>query len=64
MDNDPTPFIDMIINECADSEIVFFMDGFSSYNQIYIKKEDQHKTTFFCHVDGSKWFIKKVRENT
>ena len=24
------------------------MDGFSGYNQIQIKKEDQHKTTFIC----------------
>ena len=24
------------------------MDGFSSYNQIHIKKEDQHKTNFIC----------------
>ena len=24
------------------------MDGFSSYNQIQIKTEDQHKTTFIC----------------
>ena len=24
------------------------MDGFSEYNQIQIKPEDQHKTTFIC----------------
>ena len=24
------------------------MDGFSRYNQIQIKPEDQHKTTFIC----------------
>jgi hypothetical protein len=24
------------------------MDGFSGYNQIQIKPEDQHKTTFIC----------------
>ena len=24
------------------------MDGFSGYNQIQIKLEDQHKTTFIC----------------
>ena len=24
------------------------MDGFSDYNQIQIKPEDQHKTTFIC----------------
>ena len=25
-----------------------FMDGFFNYNQIQIKPEDQHKTTFIC----------------
>lgn len=24
------------------------MDGFSNYNQIQIRPEDQHKTTFIC----------------
>ena len=24
------------------------MDGFSGYNQIHIKHEDQHKTDFIC----------------
>jgi hypothetical protein len=27
------------------------MDGFSGYNQIQIKPEDQHKTTFICPWD-------------
>ena len=27
---------------------IFFMDCFSRYNQIKIKPEDQHKTTFIC----------------
>ena len=30
------------------SEVFWFMDGFSRYNQIQIKPEDQHKTTFIC----------------
>jgi hypothetical protein len=46
-DNFPTPFIDQILNECAGSEVFYFMDGFSGYNQIQIKPEDQHKTNFF-----------------
>jgi hypothetical protein len=41
-----TPFIDQILDECVGSEVFFFMDGFSGYNQIQIKSEDQHKTTF------------------
>jgi hypothetical protein len=47
-DNYPTPFIDQIIDECTGCEAFSFMDGFSSYNQIQIKPEDQHKTTFIC----------------
>ena len=27
------------------------MDGFSGYNQIQIKPEDQHKTAFICASD-------------
>ena len=46
-DNYPTPFIDQIIDAYAGSEFFSFMDGFSRYNQIQIKPEDQHKTTLF-----------------
>jgi hypothetical protein len=47
-ENFPTSFIDQILDECSGSEIFSFMDGFSSYNQIQIQPEDQHKTTFIC----------------
>jgi hypothetical protein len=47
-DNYPTPFIDHIIDECTSCEAFSFMDGFLGYNQIQIKPEDQHKTTFIC----------------
>ena len=47
-DNFPTPFIDQILDECARSEVFFFMDYFFGYNQIQIKPEDQHKTAFIC----------------
>jgi hypothetical protein len=45
-ENSPTPFIDQIIDYCVKCEAFSFMDGFSSYNQIKITPEDQHKTTF------------------
>jgi hypothetical protein len=45
-DNFPTPFINQIVDECTCCEVFSFMDGFSGYNQIQIKPEDQHKTTF------------------
>jgi hypothetical protein len=47
-DNFPTPFIDQIVDECVGCEVFSFMDGFSGYNQIQIKPEDQHKTAFIC----------------
>jgi hypothetical protein len=47
-DNFPTPFVDQIVDDCVKSEIFSLMDGFSSYNQINIAPEDQHKTTFIC----------------
>jgi hypothetical protein len=47
-DNFPTPFIDQILDECVGSEVFSLMDRFLGYNQIQIKPEDQHKTTFIC----------------
>ena len=47
-DNYPTPFIDQIIDECARCEIFSFLDGFSRYNQINIRPQDQSKTTLIC----------------
>ena len=47
-DNYPMRFIDQIIYACMGSEVFLFMDGFSRYNQIQIKPEDQHKTAFIC----------------
>jgi hypothetical protein len=47
-DNFPTPFIDQILDECEGGEVFSFMDRFLGYNQIQIKLEDQHKTTFIC----------------
>jgi hypothetical protein len=36
-DNLPNPFIDQILDECMGSEVFYFMEGFSGYNQIKIK---------------------------
>ena len=47
-DNYPMPFIDQIIDACVGSELFSFMYGFSGYNQIQIKPEDQHKIDFIC----------------
>ena len=45
-DHFPTPYIHQIIDNCVESVIFSFMDGFSSYNQIEILPSDQHKTEF------------------
>jgi len=47
-DNYPTLFMDQIIDNCVESVIFTFMDGFSGYNQINILPLNQHKTTFIC----------------
>ena len=47
-ENYPMPFIDQILDDCFGDEIFSFMDGFYGYNQIQIKPEAQHKTTFIC----------------
>ena len=45
-DNFPTPHIDQIIDNCVESVIFSFMDGFSGYNQIEILPTNQHKMAF------------------
>jgi len=48
-DNLPNMFINYIVNECAGCEVFSFMHGFSGYDHIQIKPEDQNKTTFIYH---------------
>ncbi|XP_015163009.1 RNA-directed DNA polymerase homolog [Solanum tuberosum] len=37
-----------MLDRLAGQEYYFFLDGYSSYNQILIAPEDQEKTTFTC----------------
>ena len=46
-DNFPTPFIDQILDECVGSEVFSFMEGFSRYNHIQIKPEDNIRLHLF-----------------
>ncbi|CAL8174634.1 unnamed protein product [Prunus armeniaca] len=39
---------DLLVDRAAKHEILSFMDGHSDYNQIFIPKEDVHKTAFRC----------------
>lgn len=50
-DNFPLPFIDQMLERLADHFHYYFLNGYSSYNQINIAPEDQEKTTFTCPFD-------------
>ncbi|RDX81296.1 Retrovirus-related Pol polyprotein from transposon 17.6, partial [Mucuna pruriens] len=47
-DHFPLPFIDQVLEKLLGKSHYYFLDGFSSYMQIHIAPEDQHKTTFTC----------------
>ena len=42
----PLPFTDIILDKVAGHECYSFLDGFSGYNQVFIRWCDQLKTTF------------------
>ena len=42
------PFIDQMLERIAGHAFYYFLDGYSSYNQIAITPEDQEKMTFTC----------------
>ena len=48
-DNFLLPHIDTLVNNTATNRFFSCMDGFSSYNQIKMTKEDKAKTTFTIH---------------
>ena len=45
-DHYPLPITDHVLERVAGKAAYSFLDGFSGYNQVSIKKEDQHKTSF------------------
>ena len=42
----PLPFIDQMLDRLVGHSHYYFLDGYSSYNQISIALDDQEKTTF------------------
>lgn len=42
----PTPFSDEFLDNVVGSEAYSFTDGFSSYHQVCITKEDKNKTIY------------------
>jgi hypothetical protein len=47
----PLPCIDQIIDSTAGCARISFLDAYSGYNQIKLKKEDEEKTTFMTPYD-------------
>ena len=45
-DDFPLSYIDMLIDSIAGHEMLSFMDGFSSYNQIMMAPKNREKTSF------------------
>ena len=54
-DDFPLPHIDMLVDSTTGHSMLFFMDGFSGYNNILMALEDMEKTSFiiewgtFCY---------------
>ena len=53
------PIANMSVESIANKELLSFMDGFSSYNQILIAIEDIPKTAFRCpgSVGRFEWLV-------
>ena len=45
-DNYPLLDMETLLQRVTGSGMMSILDGFSSYNQVLVNKEDQHKTTF------------------
>lgn len=45
-DHYPLPLTEHVLERVAGKQAYSFLDGFSGYNQVSIKQEDQHKTAF------------------
>jgi hypothetical protein len=47
-DHYPLPFIDQMLERLSKKTHFCFLDGYSDFSQIAVRKEDQEKTTFTC----------------
>jgi hypothetical protein len=47
-DHYPLPFIDQMLERLSNKTHFCFLDGYSGFSQIAVKKQDQEKTTFTC----------------
>jgi hypothetical protein len=47
-DHYPLSFIDQMLERLSKKTYFCFLDGYSGFSQIAVKKQDQEKTTFTC----------------
>jgi hypothetical protein len=58
-DNFPLPRIDTLVDQAAGSEMLSFLDCFSGYHQIWIRKEDKEFISFITPF-GTYFFVRMV----
>ncbi|CAL8992264.1 unnamed protein product [Prunus brigantina] len=53
------PMADMLVDGAAHNQMLSFMDGNASYNQIMVAEEDIHKTAFMCpgHIGAFEYTV-------
>jgi hypothetical protein len=58
-DGYPMPIADVLVNNASGHKVISFLDGNAGYNQIFMAKEDMHKTAFRCSrfVGLFKWIM-------
>ena len=56
-DEFPLPRIDSLVDAAASSELMSLLDCYSGYHQIWMKKEDEPKTSFITPVAHIATFI-------
>jgi hypothetical protein len=59
----PTPFTDEVLDNVGCQEVYYFTDVFSGYHQIWIAKEDCHKTTFSTEWGSYQYTVIPFRLN-
>jgi hypothetical protein len=58
-DEYPMSVADLLVNGASRYKVLSFMDGHSGYNQIFIAKNDVHKTAFRCpgFIETFEWVV-------
>jgi hypothetical protein len=62
-DEFPLPRIDSLVDAVASSELMSLLDSYSGYHQIWMKKEDELKTSFITH-SGTYCYLRMLERLT